>query len=91
MSISLTNLINESIINPCDSMKLIDPETKTSENLKYHLDRNLTLEECVFRHYSEAYFNLIEEIRTLYYTNQIELNDFDADIVESNIGRTAIY
>ena len=85
----LTDIV-ENIVHPAESMKLIK-EVAVSENLKYHLDRNLTLEECVFRHYSEAYFELINEVRKLYYDNMIELNDFDAELVESDIGQKAIY
>ena len=83
--------ILETAIYPAESMRLIDANTPISENLKYHLDKNLSLEECVFRHYSDAYFQLIDEVRNLYHANKIELNDFDADIVESDLGKTAIY
>jgi hypothetical protein len=82
--------IVEDIVHPAEPMKLIG-EVNISSNLKYHLDKNLTLEECVFRHYSEAYFNLINEVRGLYNNDMIELNGYDADIIESNLGESAIY
>lgn len=85
----LSHLI-ENIVHPAEPMKLIK-DVPVSENLKYHLERNLTLEECVFRHYSEAYFELVNEVRKLYNDDAIELNGYDADIVESDLGETAEY
>jgi hypothetical protein len=85
----LTDIV-ENIVHPAEPMNLIK-EVAVSQNLKYHLDRHLTLEECVFRNYSEAYFNLINEIRALYNDDAIELNEYDADIVESDLGETAEY
>jgi hypothetical protein len=85
----LTDIV-ENIVHPAEPMRLIK-KVAVSPNLKYHLDRQLTLEECVFRNYSEAYFNLIDEIRALYNDDAIELNEYDADIVESDLGETAEY
>ncbi len=55
------------------------------------MDRNLTLEENVFRIYSEGYFHLVNEVRELYNQDLIELNDNDVDIIESDLGSKAIY
>ena len=62
-----------------------------SEGLKYHLDNGLNLHDNVYRIYSDAYFALIEEVRILYEKDEIALNDSDADLVESDIGRFAEY
>jgi len=86
---NLTDIV-ENIVHPADPMKLVK-DVAVSEHLHYHLTRNLTLEECVFRHYSDAYFNLINEIRELYNADAIELNGYDTDIIESDLGKTAIY
>jgi hypothetical protein len=87
--INLTDIVDE-ILEKNAPMKLVQDAVITS-NLKYHLDRNLTLEENIFRTYSESYFSLIEEVRELYNQDLIELNDDDVDIVESDLGRKAIY
>ena len=81
------NLIDivEEIIERSEPMKLVK-DVQVSEHLKYHLDRNLTLEENIFRTYSESYFELINEVRKLYYENKIELCDPDAELVESDLG-----
>ncbi len=85
----LTDIV-ENIVYPSEPMKLVK-DVPISEHLKYHLERKLTLEECVFRHYSEAYFNLINEVRRLYNEDAIELNGYDTDIIESDLGETAEY
>lgn len=72
------------------SMNLLGPET-ISENLKYHIDNKISLCENIFRVYSKAYFNLIKEVRNLYNKNLIELNDEDAELVETSIGEIAEY
>ena len=40
-----------------------------STNLKYHLEKQIPLSENIFRTYSESYFELLEEVRTLYFQN----------------------
>lgn len=57
-----------------------------SENLRHHLDNKLSLCENVFRIYSDAYFNLINEVRDLYNQDLIEVNDEDAALLETDIG-----
>ena len=54
-------------------------------------DNKLTLEENIFRIYSEGYFKLVNEVRGLYNDDAIELNDDDVDIIESDLGLKAIY
>jgi hypothetical protein len=86
--IKLTNIIEE--INQPESMKLISSSTPVSEYLKYHLDRGIPLCENIFRTYSPSYFDLISEVRKLYFENLIELNEYDAELVESDLGEKAM-
>ena len=53
-----------------------------SENLKYHVDNQLTLSESIFRVGSDAYEDLINEARKLYAENKLQLSEDDAFIVE---------
>ena len=96
----LKQLINE-VLNETDKneqegdgevcgMALIG-NPKVSDALNYHLTNNLSLTENIFRTYSEAYLNLVNEVRELYVNNQIELCDPDAELVESDLGKTEIY
>ena len=87
--INLRDIVEE-IVEKSEPMKLVK-DIPISDRLKYHLDNNLTLEENIFRIYSEGYFKLINEVRSLYENDAIELNDDDVDIVESDLGFRAIY
>ena len=63
---------------------------KVSNEMKYHLDNKLSLNENVFRIYSESYFNLINEARELYNQNLLRLNDEDTWLVESDLGKKVL-
>jgi len=63
-----------------------NPEIIVSENLKYHLDNNLSLMENVFRPHSQKFFDLINEVRELYYDGQMELSKEEIELVESDLG-----
>ena len=62
-----------------------------SENLSYHIKNKLPLNESVFRIGSDAWLNLVNEVRQLYNSGKIELNEDEKFIVESNAGKKAIY
>lgn len=86
----LENIIRKSLLELYShSMRLVE-NVKVSENLKYHLDNNITLSENIFRIYSDEYFNLINEVRKLYNRGLIELNEEDTWIVESDLGKKVI-
>ncbi len=87
--INLSDIVDE-ILEKNEPMKLVK-EVGISDRLKYHLDNKLTLEENVFRIYSEGYFKLVNEVRSLYEDDSIELNDDDLDIIESDLGQRALY
>ena len=53
-----------------------------SENLRYHIDNNLTLSESIFRIGSDAYLELINEARELHIENKLQLNIDDTFILE---------
>lgn len=62
-----------------------------STNLKYHIEKEIPLSENIFRTYSDSYFELLEEVRSLYINNQIELCDPDAELVESDLGKKELF
>jgi hypothetical protein len=53
-----------------------------SENLKYHLDHDLSITESIFRLGSESFCDLVCEIRRLFLEGEIELSENDKFIVE---------
>lgn len=82
----IKNILKESINPP---MRLTET-CLISEDLKYHLENKLALNETVFRIYSDKYFKLINEVRNLYLENKIELNEEDIWIVESDLGKKVL-
>ena len=72
-----------------NKMELVK-NVRISENLRYHLENDITLHENIFRIYSEKYFDLINEVRELYNEDLIRLNDEDAWIIESDLGKKVL-
>jgi hypothetical protein len=63
-----------------------------SENLRYHVDKQLPLTENTFRYGSEAFLNLWAEARSLYLREIIHVNDDDKEILEeTNLGNYGMY
>jgi hypothetical protein len=85
--IKLRDLMNDDLL--C-GMNLLE-SVAISDNLKYHLSNNIPLSNNIFRTYSDTYFELISEVRELYYQNKIELCDSDAELVESDLGEKLIF
>lgn len=59
-----------------------------SENVKYHLDNDISFTKNIFRTGSESFYDLLEEVRSLYESSRIELSNLDKELYEStDIGR----
>ena len=56
-------------------------EMMVSDDLKYHIENEIPLNETIYRVGSEKYFNLIKEVKSLYSKGLIKLNENDAFIV----------
>jgi len=52
-----------------------------SKELNYHIENKLPLGECIFRYGSTKFFELINEVKELYETNNILLNENDEFII----------
>ena len=78
-SIYLKNIIKESI-----NKKIIEKNI-ISEEMKYHINNNLSITDNIFRHGSEKYFEIVNEARHLH-KNGYRFNDFDTEILESEVG-----
>lgn len=77
-------------IDSMGKMKLLG-DFEVSEALRYHLDNGIPLHQNAFRIYSSAYFDLVNEVRSLYNSNKIALTDEDADLVETDLGSMGTY
>ena len=86
----LENIVRKVLLEEYKPKMILKEQTEISDDLKYHLKNSITLNENIFRIYSDSYFNLINEVRDLYYSGRIDLED-DNDIwlVESNLGESA--
>jgi len=63
-----------------------------SENLRYHVDKQLPLTENTFRYGSQSFLNLWSEARYLYLREIIHVNDDDKEILlETNLGEYGVY
>jgi len=80
-------LIRETLEKLSNHPMKVKEGTLVSENLRYHLDHKIPLSETVFKKYSESFFDLIEEVRDLYYYGMVRLNESDRSIVESDFGK----
>lgn len=88
----MRNLIRKALVTEITSEKMVLKEgAETSESLKYHINEGLTLSENVYRIYSDEFFNLINEVRNLYDLRLIHLNEEDKWIVNTDIGKTAVF
>lgn len=85
------DLLIESVLREYKSppMKL-KKGVDVSDELKYHLDNKISLNENIFRVYSSKYFDLINEARKLYNQNLLSLNEDDIWLVESDLGKKVI-
>ena len=72
--------------------QFVNSNVQISENLKYHIDNNLSIVESTFRPGSSAHLNLLAEARTLFEENQIKLDDLDRQLFEeTDLGRFGTY
>ena len=68
--------------------KLLQEQTESvvSQGLRYHLDNNIPLTENIYRPHSESFFDLINEVRELYFDGEIVLNEEEVELIETSIG-----
>ena len=62
-----------------------------SENLQYHIDKNIPLMENVFRIGSDAHLSMVKEARKLYSRNVLDLCEEDKALMETHIGEFDLY
>ena len=82
--------------NTCETIKgplLTEGKVKSllSEELNYHIDKNIPLFESVFRIGSNAHLKLIKEARKVYSRNVIDLSEDDKHIINTHLGAFALF
>ena len=71
-------------------LKVILTEAEVSKELWYHIENDISLEECVFRYGSKKYFLLMNEAKSL----MNEGTDFDSKtkaLLETDLGEFGLY
>ena len=84
---NIKNLIKEALDSYIEPSLILTENVKVSDQLKFHIDNKYTLTNNVYRVYSEAYFNLVNEVRKLWEEGKINLNEEDVLMVESDLGK----
>ena len=74
----------------CEGTQLKE-QTKVTENLQYHLDNKIPLNESVFRISSNAHVKLFSEVRKLWELDKIQLSESDEYFMHTDAGRQGIY
>ena len=68
-----------------------DARICVSDNLKYHIDNNITLKENVFRPSSRAFNDLFKEARELYLEKKLHASPDDEFLLDTDIGEMGTY
>ena len=68
--------------------KVLQEQTESfiAQGLRYNLDNNIPLTENIYRPHSESFFDLINEVRELYFDGEIVLNEEEVELIETSIG-----
>ena len=72
-------------------MNLIDENVHVSDDVKFHIENNLSLSNTIYRYGSKKYYNLVNEVRNLYKQGHIELNLHDQFFIDSELGCEAVH
>ena len=69
-----------------------DYKEKISKSVMYHVENNIPFAENIYRIHSEEFYRLFREARELFKEGLLtELNDWDKQLLESDIGEFGIY
>lgn len=83
---NIRQIIKEALEKEVNKTLVLKEKTEISEALQYHIENNLSLTDNVFRAYSKGYFDLVNEVRSLWSQGKIHLNEEDTMMVESDLG-----
>ena len=81
----------ESIRGPLLTEGKVRVKSLLSENLQYHVNKNIPLFESVFRIGSNAHLKLIKEARKMYSRDIIDLCEEDEHLIKTHLGEFGVY
>jgi hypothetical protein len=88
LKVKVYKLDNEKGDSPVFSRKHLNG-SEFSDNLKYHTENNIALDENVFRYGSEAWCDLIQECKSFHESGKLELSDREMEFLEDDPGKIA--
>ena len=83
---NLREIIKETLESHLDKSLILKENINISKSLEYHINEGFSLTNNVYRVYSEAYFELVNEVRKLWNEGKIDLNEEDKMMIESDLG-----
>lgn len=72
-------------------LKSLVTEAMISEALRYHIDKNISIHDNVFRYGSEAYCNLMLEAKRLLSEGKLEADVYDREVLSTDVGKFDLY
>jgi len=87
---NLKQILHESLLKEQNKSLVLTEDIDVSDNLRYHIQENLSLTENVFRVYSKKYFELVNEVRELHNEGLIKLNEDDLGLIETDLGESVV-
>lgn len=72
-------------------LKSLVTEAMISEALRYHIDKNISIHDNVFRYGSEAYCKLILEAKRLLSEGTLEADVYDREVLSTDIGEFGLH
>ena len=92
ISLVLNNLDVKSLnVKEPKQIMVNENEQLLSEGLQYHIKNNIPIVENIYRVYSNEFFNIYNESRSLHNEGVLELTGVDLDLIKTNIGETGIF
>jgi hypothetical protein len=86
----LSKIIHESLLEEKNKSLVLTEDIDISDNLKFHIQEELSLCENVFRVYSKKYFELVNEVRELHNEGLIKLNEDDLGLISTDLGESVV-
>ena len=73
-------------------LSFADYKDRISKSVHYHIENNIPFAENIYRVHSEEFYKLFNEARSLYSEGLLtELNDWDKQLLETDIGKFEIF
>jgi hypothetical protein len=72
-------------------MIIKESKSNISDELKYHIDNDISIHNSIYRYASQKHIDLIKEVRSLYNKNSIVLCEYDEGVIKSDAGITGVY